>query len=51
MHHRARHHPMTQPWPACWATRRNKVKPPLSKYTLRLLAGQNGCARSVETTC
>jgi RNA-directed DNA polymerase len=33
---------MTQPWPAYWATRRNKVKPPLSKYTLRLLAKQDG---------
>jgi RNA-directed DNA polymerase len=42
MHHRARHHPMTQPWPAYWATRRNKVKPPLGKYTLRLVAKQDG---------
>ena len=33
---------MTQPWPAYWATRRNKVKPPLGKYTLRLLAKQDG---------
>ena len=26
-----------------WASRRNKVKPPLSKYTLRLLTRQDGC--------
>ena len=51
MHHRARHHPMTQPWPAYWATRRNRVKPPLGKYTLRLLAKQDGLCRSAGTTC
>jgi RNA-directed DNA polymerase len=28
---------------AYWATRRNKVKPPLSKYTLHLLTRQDGC--------
>ena len=33
---------MTQPWPAYWATRRNKVEPPLGKYTWRLLAKQDG---------
>jgi len=26
-----------------WASRRNKVKPPLDKYTLRLLTRQDGC--------
>jgi RNA-directed DNA polymerase len=26
-----------------WAERRNKVKPPLDRYTLRLLARQDGC--------
>ncbi len=34
-----------------WAERRKKVKPPLDRYTLRLLSRQDGLARSAETTC
>ena len=34
-----------------WAERRKKVKPPLDRYTLRLLPGRPGCARYAGTTC
>ena len=40
--HRARHPPMTPPWPATGPNGGKKVKPPLDSYTLRLLTRQDG---------
>ena len=39
---RARHPPMTPPWPHTGPNGATKVKPPLDSYTLRLLTGQDG---------